>query len=73
MIIEEGIKNTMPSKATSKRGILFDDLMCGGNRTDISLIVEGGIKNTYPDMNPNDYDWSDEFQSDKVIEYGVKL
>ena len=73
MIVEDGIKNTMPSKATSKRGILFDDLMCGGNRTDISLIVEGGIKNTYPDMNPNDYDWSDEFQSDKVIEYGVKL
>ena len=72
-IVEEGIKNTMPSKATSKRGIHYDDLMCSGNRTDISLIVEGGIKNTWPDKIPHDYDWSDEFDADKVIEVGVKL
>ena len=72
-IVEEGVKNTMPSKATSKRGIHFDDLMCSGNRTDISLIVEGGIKNTWPDKIPHDYDWSDEFDADKVIEVGVKL
>ena len=63
----------MPSKATSKSGIHYDDLMCSGNTTDVSLIVEQGIKNTYPDMNPNDYDWSDEFDADKVIEVGVKL
>ena len=73
MIIEEGVKNVMPSKATSKSGIHFDDVMCSGNITDVSLIVEQGIKNTYPDRNSGDYDWSNEFEADKVIEYGVKL
>ena len=73
MIVEEGIKNVMPSKATSKSGIHYDDLMCSGNTTDISLIVEGGIKNTYPDRNSGDYDWSNEFEADKVIERGVKI
>lgn len=72
-IVEEGIKNTMPSKATSKRGIHYDDLMCSGNRTDISLIVEGGIKNTWSDKIPHDYDWSDEFDADKVVGGGVKV
>ena len=72
-IIEEGIKNTMPSKATSKSGIHFDDVMCSGNITDVSLIVEQGIKNTYPDRNSGDYDWSNEFEADKVIERGVKI
>ena len=72
-IVEEGIKNTMPSKATSKRGIHYDDLMCSGNRTDISLIVEGGIKNTWPDKIPHDYDWSDEFDVNKVVDGGVKV
>ena len=72
-IIEEGVKNVMPSKATSKSGIHFDDVMCSGNITDVSLIVEQGIKNTYPDRNSGDYDWSNEFEADKVIERGVKV
>lgn len=94
-IIDEGIKKTMPSKATSKSGIHFDDVMCSGNITDVSLIVEqgikntypetdnefveadiiikNGIKNTYPDRNSGDYDWSNEFEADKVIERGVKV
>ena len=94
-IIEEGVKNVMPSKATSKSGIHFDDVMCSGNITDVSLIVEqgikntypetdnefveadiiikNGIKNTYPDRNSGDYDWSNEFEADKVIERGVKV
>ena len=71
-IIEEGVKNVMPSKATSKSGIHFDDVMCSGNITDVSLIVEQGIKNTYPDRNSGDYDWSNEFEADKVIERGDK-
>lgn len=73
MIVDEGIKNVMPSKATSKSGIHFDDFMCNGNITDVSLIVEQGIKNTYPDMNPNDYDWSDEFKAKKVVSDGQKV
>ena len=73
MIVEEGIKNVMPSKATSKRGIHYDDLMCSGNTTDVSLIVEQGIKNTYPDMIPGDYNWQDEFDGEKVILNGEKI
>jgi hypothetical protein len=46
---------------------------CGGNITDIWRIIEEGVKNTYPDKNGIDYDWSDEFKTDKVIENGVKV
>ena len=46
---------------------------CSGNVTDIWMIIEEGIKNTYPDRNSGDYDWSNEFEADKVIERGVKL
>jgi hypothetical protein len=46
---------------------------CGGNVTDIWRIVEEGVKNTYPDRNSGDYDWSNEFEADKVIERGVKV
>ena len=70
-IIEEGIKNISPSKATSKSGIHFVDFMCSGNFTDISSIVKSGIKNIYADQNSGDYDWSDE--DIKVIERGVKI
>ena len=73
MIVEEGIKNVMPSKATSKSGIHYDDLMCSGNTTDVSLIVEQGIKNTYPDMIPGDYNWQDEFDGEKVVSDGQKV
>ena len=60
--------------ATSKSGVHYDDVMCSGNTTDISLIIEGGVKNTWPDMIPRDYDWSKEFETDvsKVIKGGVK-
>lgn len=73
MIVEEGVKNVMPSKATSKSGIHFDDLMCNGNTTDVSLIVEQGMKNTYPDMIPGDYNWQDEFDGEKVVSDGQKV
>lgn len=46
---------------------------CSGNVTDIWMIVEEGIKNVYPDIIPGDYDCSDEFEADKVIERGTKL
>ena len=46
---------------------------CGGNITDIWRIVEEGVKNTYPDMIPGDYNWQNEFDPDKVIENGVKV
>jgi len=72
-IIEEGVKEIKPSIWTTKRGIDIDDLMCSGNTTDISSIVKNGIKNIYPDMDPDVYDWSDEFKADNVIQGGIKV
>jgi len=51
----------------------YYDPTCNANNTMITDIIEGGIKNTYPDMIPGDYNWQDEFDADKVIEGGVKL
>jgi len=36
-------------------------------------VIENGIKNIYPDKIPHDYDWSDEFDANKVIDGGVKV
>jgi hypothetical protein len=47
--------------------------MCSGNTTDISSIVKEGVKNIYPDMDPEVYDWSDEFKADNVIQGGIKV
>jgi hypothetical protein len=63
-VVFHGINNSSMSFVT-----------CNGNNTEISKIVEQGIKNIYPDQNSGDdgYNWSDEFEAGKVIEYGVKL
>ena len=75
MVVEEGIKEIKPSIWTTKRGVDVHDLMCSGNTTDISSITKNGIKNIYPDQMSGDegYNWSNEFEADKVIEGGVKL
>jgi hypothetical protein len=75
MVVEEGVKEIKPSIWTTKRGIHISDLMCSGNTTDISSITKNGIKNIYPDQNSGDdgYNWSNEFEADKVIEGGVKI
>jgi len=36
-------------------------------------VIEDGIKNIYPDKIPHDYDWSDEFDANKVVGGGVKV
>jgi hypothetical protein len=72
-VIDEGVKEIKPSIWTTKRGVDIHDLMCDGNTTDISSIVKSGIKNIYPDMDPDVYDWSDEFKADNVIQGGIKV
>jgi hypothetical protein len=72
-VIEEGVKEIKPSVWTTKRGIEISDLMCSGNTTDISSIVKNGVKNIYPDKDPDVYDWSDEFKADNVIQGGIKV
>ena len=73
MVVEEGIKEIKPSIWTTKRGVDIHDLMCSGNTTDISTIVKSGVKNIYPDQNSGEYDWSDEFKADNVIQGGMKV
>ena len=53
----------------------YYDPGCSANTTDIWMVVEQGIKNIYPDQMSGDegYNWSNEFEADKVIEGGVKL
>lgn len=59
MIVDNGIKETKEHH--------FEEWEYVGH------IVGDGIKNTYPDMNPNQYNWSDEFKADKVIQDGEKI
>jgi hypothetical protein len=74
-VIEEGVKEIRPSIWTTKRGVDIHDLMCSGNTTDISTIVKSGVKKIYPDQmsGPDGYNWSNEFEADKVIEGGMKV
>jgi hypothetical protein len=51
----------------------YYDPGCSANTTDIFRIIDEGIKNTWPDMIPGDYNWQNEFDPDKVIESGVKV
>ena len=51
----------------------YYDPGCSANTTDIFRIIDEGIKNTWPDMIPGDYNWQNEFDPDKVIENGVKV
>ena len=39
----------------------------------VPRIINWSVKNIYPDKSPDDYDWSDEFKADKVIQSGIKL
>jgi hypothetical protein len=63
-VVFHGINNSSMSFVT-----------CNGNNTEISKIVEQGIKNIYPDQMSGDqgYNWSNQFEADKVIEIGIKL
>ena len=66
------VKTIKPNIVYSEQSGSYDP-DCNGNNTEIYRIIEEGIKNTYPDRNSGEYDWSNEFEADKVIERGVKL
>jgi len=73
-IIKEGVKEVKPNvvfHGIDKSSMSY--VPCNGNTTDINVIVNNGIKNIYPDQNSGDYDWSDEFDANKVIDGGVKV
>ena len=73
-IIEEGVKEAKPNvvfHGINKSSMSY--VPCNGNTTDINIIVENGVKNIYPDKSPDDYDWSDEFKADNVIQGVIKV
>ncbi len=73
-IVEEGVKKAKPNvvfHGINKSSMSY--VPCNGNTTDINIIVENGVKNIYPDKSPDDYDWSDEFKADNVIQGGIKV
>ena len=71
-IVEEGVKKVKPNVEYSKQsGVYHPD--CIANHIKIDRVVEEGVKRVYPDQNSGEYDWSDEFEANKVIEGGTKL
>jgi len=46
---------------------------CSGNVTEIWRVVDEGIKNTWSDMIPGDYNWTNEFQVETVMKGGEKI
>jgi hypothetical protein len=67
-IVEEVKPNIEYSKQT---GVYHPD--CVANHVKIEKVIEEGVKRIYPDMDPDVYDWSDEFKADNVIQGGIKV
>lgn len=67
--IVKDVKEIKPSRLTSISGVNYNDVLCKANTIEIGWIVRDGIKNIYTAS----CDGLNEFESDKVIEDGVKL
>ena len=79
-IIDTGVKNVRSGSPMSfvikevvNEGIKETNIIYGDIFEQVETIIRDGIKNTYPDMIPNEYNWSDEFDSSKVIKDGKKI
>jgi hypothetical protein len=75
-VMNQIIKKIKPNRVTvhdEKMDRFYYDPGCRANNTEIFSIVEEGVKNIYPDKIPDDYDWSDEFKADNVIQGGIKV
>ena len=80
IVINEGVKEVQGDEEENKSKVIF--VMNKGVKeiiTDMLIdpyvinVIENGIKNIYPDKIPHDYDWSDEFDANKVVGGGVKV
>jgi hypothetical protein len=70
------IKDVKPNRVTvhnEKMDRFYYDPYCRANKTEIWRIVEEGVKKIYPDTIHGEYDWSDEFKADNVIQGGIKV
>jgi hypothetical protein len=63
-VIEKGIKEVNKSESIHRQ-MRAENIM--------GRIIKESVKKIYPDKNPNEYDWSDEFEANKVIEGGIKV
>ena len=84
-VINEGVKEVQGDEEENKSKVIF--VMNKGVKEIktnmygdaflinpyVANVIENGIKNIYPDKIPHDYDWSDEFDANKVIDGGVKV
>jgi hypothetical protein len=80
IVINEGVKEVKGDEEENKSKVIF--VMDKGVKEIkanmlidpyVVNVIENGIKNIYPDKIPHDYDWSDEFDANKVIDGGVKV
>jgi len=70
--VELIVKKVKPNIEYSKQsGVFHPD--CVANHVKIEKVIEEGVKKIYPDMDPEVYDWSDEFKADIVIQGGMKV
>ena len=70
--VELIVKKVKPNIEFSKQsGVFHPD--CVANHVKIEKVIEEGVKKIYPDMDPEVYDWSDEFKADIVIQGGMKV
>jgi len=68
--IELIVKKVKP-EYSQQSGVFHPD--CVANHVKIEKVIEEGVKKIYPDMDPEVYDWSDEFKADIVIQGGMKV
>ena len=70
--VELIVKKVKPNIEYSQQsGVFHPD--CVANHVKIEKVIEEGVKKIYPDMDPEVYDWSDEFKADIVIQGGMKV
>jgi predicted peroxiredoxin len=55
-----------------KNGVKETELHKGVRPSAVEDTIQNGVKNTYSDFVPQEYDWSDQFDVEKVIENGIK-
>jgi hypothetical protein len=87
-VIDNGVKEILQSSRVEANSEVIGEVIDKGikevNKSDsihrqmraenlVPRIIKDSIKNIYPDKSPDEYDWSDEFKADKVIDGGVKL
>ena len=79
--IENGVKLTNGSLQIDGSCVIEDVIENGVKETcchdmkltkSVEKIIQKGIKNTYSDILPKEYDWSNQFDVQEVIETGVK-